>query len=150
METGTLKAGWTGRLLSLILWLAAIHSAATGIALIIMPDSAMSFFGLRPCVEKFFPAQGGVFHLIMTVAYALAAVGRERYHGLILLIIVTKLAATAFLIVYSAFVNAAWIAVFSAVVDGAIGIAVIVTYRLYRRRVEFEIPRTPGTGADHA
>ena len=59
-------------LLKWVLWLIAIHSICFGISLVVLPIPFIEFFGFS-LKEKFFADQGGVFHLIVAVAYIWAA-----------------------------------------------------------------------------
>ncbi len=119
--------------LDLVLWLVAVHSAFVGLGLILMPASTMPFFGFEVTGEKFFALQGGVFHLVMAVAYALATIRAERYRGLILLAILAKFMATVFLFVYYLFVERIWTVLLSGAGDCLMGIAILVAFLNYRR-----------------
>ena len=68
------------KLLSTVLGLVAIHSLAMGLTLIAQPAVLMEFLGFSPDCERFFPAQGGVFHLLMFVVYLMGAIHIEKYH----------------------------------------------------------------------
>ena len=57
------------KFLSMVLWLVTIHSITIGMALITQPAFLMEWSGFRSDEDPFFPAQGGVFHLLMAVAY---------------------------------------------------------------------------------
>ena len=92
----------------------------------------MDFFGLLPYVEQFFPTQGGVFHIVMAVAYGLAAREDGRNRTLLLFIITAKFMATIFLLIYSAFVASAWVLLLSAVGDGLLGLLILLAYRRTR------------------
>jgi len=52
------------KLLSTVLWLVAVHSITMGLVLITQPAVFMELAGFSPECERFFPAQGGVFHLL--------------------------------------------------------------------------------------
>ena len=65
------------RLLSLFLWIVMLHTLAVGIGLIFMPSSWLPFFGLAPYTKNFFQAQGGIFHIVMCIAYSLAAIDNK-------------------------------------------------------------------------
>ncbi len=119
--------------LVLVLWLVGIHSFVVGIGLIVLPAPAVPFFGFTPFAEKFFPVQGGVFHLVMTVAYIMAAVKPERYPGLIILSFVAKLMAATFLLSYYFLVDSIWMVLVSGIGDGLMGVVIYVIYRAYSR-----------------
>lgn len=121
--------------LIIILWLVSIHSFFVGLGLIFMPASLMPFFGFEVSVENFFPVQGGVFHLVMATAYALAAIGMDRFGGLILITIVAKFMATVFLLIYYFAVDKVWTVLLSAVGDILMGMVILLVY-LYYSKVE--------------
>lgn len=123
--------------LSFVLWLVSIHSFCVGLGLILMPASAMPFMGFNVYVENFFPVQGGVFHLVMSVAYALAAIDRERFGGLILMAIVAKFMATVFLFIYYFLIESVWTVLFSGIGDCLMGIAILVAFLSYSRGQEY-------------
>ena len=122
------------RVLSYILWFCAVHSFFAGLGLIFMPASAMSFFGFTAYVEGFFPAQGGIFHIVMSIAYAMAATDLRRFRELILFAIIAKFTATAFLLVYFLAIDSIWIVFVSGIGDGLMGLAILLAYRANRRR----------------
>jgi hypothetical protein len=121
------------RRLIVLMWLVALHSFLVGIGLIVLKPTAMPFFGLQPFVEKFFPVQGGVFHLIMCLIYLLGAVNPERFDNLIILAIIAKFMAAAFLILYYILGSQVWMVVLSAVADGLMGLVILLAYRSFIR-----------------
>ncbi len=122
-----------GKYLPIILWLVAIHSFFVGIGLIFMPASVMPFFGFEAYAEKFFPVQGGVFHLVMGVAYALAAKDVERFGGLIILAIAAKFMAAIFLFTYYISIDKIWMVLLSAISDCLMGIGILLAFLSYSR-----------------
>ena len=119
--------------LSIILYLVSIHSFFVGIGLIFMPGSLMKFFGFEIPVEKFFPVQGGIFHIVMCVIYALAASNIKRNSELIFVTIIAKFMATFFLLIYYIFVDNVWMVLSSAIADCLMGIAILILFVGYRR-----------------
>ena len=117
------------RWVDLILWVTCVHSAAVGIGLILLPASAFAYFGFHPYTERFFPIQGGVFHIVMAIAYGLAARSHGKHHALIAFIISAKLLATVFLITYYIFVDRVWMLLLSSAGDGTLGLFILATYR---------------------
>lgn len=111
-------------LLKIILWLVAVHSALVGIALIISPSEIFEFLGYQKCTERFFPTQGGVFHIIMAVGYSFAANRSDHSNDLIIFSIIVKLLATLFLITYFILVASNFIILFSAFGDLIMGILI--------------------------
>jgi hypothetical protein len=122
-------------LLKWVLWLIAIHSICFGISLVVMPISVIEFFGFR-LSEKFFADQGGVFHLIVAVAYIWAAMDLKNSFKLIVLSVVTKFTATLFLISYFLLVDQILMVFLSGFMDFLMGLAILVAYLLYKRQFQ--------------
>jgi len=122
-----------GKYLSIFLWLVAIHSFFVGVGLIVLPDSFLDFFGYNECTERFFPSQGGVFHIAMAVGYAMAAYNLKRYECLIIFSIVVKFMATMFLVIYFFFVSSIWLVIFSGATDFLMGLIILTLYRFTMR-----------------
>ncbi len=121
------------KLLSIFLWLVAAHSFLVGVGLIILPDSLINFFGFNKCTERFFPSQGGVFHIAMAVGYAMAAFDLRKYECLIIFSIIVKFLATVFLFIYFLFVSSIWLVIFSGVSDFLMGLIILILYLSIRR-----------------
>jgi len=119
------------RRLSLILILVAIHSFCVGIGLIIRPDELMQLFCFGICYERFFPTQGGVFHIVMAVGYLMAAYNVDQYRCLVIFSIIVKIMATVFLFTYFIAVEQIWLVLVSGFSDGIMGIAIYVALLLY-------------------
>ena len=132
------RAGWPGRdapcrWLWGVLVLAAVHSAAVGVGLIALPSRWLPAFGLAGEAERFFRAQGGVFHLLMAYAYLLAARRLPRAELLVHLAIVVKGTACVFLVLYAVLVSSAWVVVASAAGDGAFAVLLVLARARCRR-----------------
>jgi hypothetical protein len=121
------------RRLQVVLGLVALHSAGVGIGLIGSTASLLDRAGFRPVGETFFVAQGGVFHLVMAVAYVIAAWDPVRQPGFVVFSIVVKVVATIFLTLYWAFVSPVPTILASALVDGAMGLGIWVVRRAWLR-----------------
>ncbi|MDZ7764780.1 MAG: hypothetical protein U5K00_10170 [Melioribacteraceae bacterium] len=121
-----------GKYLSLFLWLVALHSFLVGVGLIVFPPSLMDFFGYGACTERFFPSQGGVFHIAMAVGYAMTAYNLKRYECLIIFSIVVKFLATAFLFIYFIFVSSIWLVILSGISDFLMGLIILILYRFIK------------------
>ena len=121
------------RRLSALLFLVALHSVLVGVGLIWHPSALMTRMGFDPCHEPFFPTQGGVFHVLMAVGYALAAVDLQRNRCLALFTVVVKTTATIFLILYWGLAGRQPVVLFSGLGDGAMAIAVAWAYVSWRR-----------------
>ena len=113
----------------------AIHSGIVGLGLLVLPSEHLGRFGFAPVTEPFFVAQGAVFHLVMCVAYSLAAACSERFYGLVLLAIFTKLSAAVFLLLYFAVFSSIWIVLVSGLVDASMGAAIFVPFVIWRRGI---------------
>lgn len=121
--------------LRIVLWAAALHSFAVGMGLILHPAPVLAFFGYAPLAEPFFPTQGGVFHVLMAVGYAMGAVHPNRFRCLVIFAVIVKTAATVFLLTYWSLVSPLLIVLLSAVGDGVLAAALWLTYRRWRRSV---------------
>jgi hypothetical protein len=123
----------TDILLSTILWLIAVHCIAIGLTLIIQSTVLMEWSGFGSEYERFFPAQSGVFHLLMVVAYVMGALNSKRYHYLIIFSMIVKGFATTFLLIYCFMVEFKWTILIFGLVDGVVGamIFIALAYRLH-------------------
>jgi hypothetical protein len=125
--------------LSLILWIVALHSFCVGVGLILMPPEAMQFFGFNYYREKFFPVQGGVFHIVMSVAYVMAAFRIEQFRGLIYLSVIAKFMAAVFLFAFYFLMQNIWSVLFSAVIDGIMGGLILWAFIAWLKSEENQI-----------
>jgi len=121
------------KLLSTVLGLVAIHSLAMGLILIAQPAFLMAFAGFGPDYERFFPAQGGVFHLLMFVVYLMGATHIEKYYYFIVFSIFVKAVATFFLTIYCFAAEFKWIVFLSGIADGVMGLMIFLTLQYYLR-----------------
>jgi hypothetical protein len=115
--------------LSLLLYLVSLHSLSVGIGLIFLPLSYLSFFGFEQVCEKFFPVQGGVFHVVMSIAYFLAGRDPVKNHSLVIFSIIVKLLATLFLFIYYLTVKTNWMILMSGCGDGLMCISIYYMYQ---------------------
>lgn len=136
--------GRSGRpgLLDLVLYGIALHSFLTGLGLMLQPDALIAFGGWKPIHEAFFPAQGGVFHMLMAVLYARAAGRQDLRPALLPFILLVKYSAAVFLLGYYVFVHPVWLVLLSGLFDGAMAVTLTL---LLRRPVsrELEIEEVP-------
>lgn len=123
----------SGFRLSLLLWLIAFHSFAVGVALILIPPDLMQYFGYNLINERFFSLQGGVFHIVMSVCYFLAALKLEKFKGLIILSITAKFIATIFLTSYFIIFEQIKVVLLSGIVDYLMGMAILFAYLSYKK-----------------
>jgi hypothetical protein len=124
-----------------ILWLIALHSIGFGIALVVLPIPFIEFFGFR-LAEKFFAVQGGVFHIVVSVAYIMAALDLAHAKKLIILSCTAKFMATLFLLSYYLFVSHIFMVIFSGFADFLMGLAILISYRQYRITATLNSPET--------
>mgnify|MGYP000238766112 CR=1 FL=1 len=116
-----------------VMWLLTVHSFFIGLGLIIQHPDIMKFFGFDKCMESFFPAQGGVFHIVMSFGYLMAAIDLDRYFSLALFSIIVKLCATIFLFTYYFFVAPIWMVFASGIQDGILFILVLYSFTSYNK-----------------
>ena len=113
---------------SLMLYIISFHSLCVGAALMARPQKLMRRAGFASVNEPFFPVQGGMFHIIMAVGYALAGADLKFFAGLIIFSIIVKMLAMIFLIGYYLMFESKKIIFVSGVVDGVMGIFILYGY----------------------
>jgi len=126
-------AGPWARLEKWLVVLIALHSAAIGIGAVLAPQWGLRFGGFGEASPLFFPRQVGIFHLVVANAYLLEYF---RYRGVAILL-TTKMVAVLFLGGMLLVDDLPWIVPFSALGDGAMGLAVAWVH-LRREREERE------------
>lgn len=117
-----------------IMLLVAIHSFVTGLLLITMPDSWFDFFGFN-ITNRFFPTQGGVFHLVMVVIYMIVVFKPERSHLLILVSLSAKLMATIYLLLYYFLAEGIITVLLSGIADFLMFLSIAITYLIFRKQL---------------
>ncbi len=113
---------------SMFMWIVAVHSLTAGLGLIFLPSELFEKLGYSVVSERFFVYQGGVFHIVMCIGYAFAAIGREKYEGIVFLSITAKFSATVFLLMYSFFARWVWVVFFSGIGDFIMAVMIFVLY----------------------
>lgn len=108
--------------LKLVLYGIALHSLLTGIVLFLQPGSFIAWGGWAEVSEPFFPAQGGVFHILMALLYAKAARPDQERLWILPFIVIVKITAAVFLLGYYFLVHPIWVVLVSGVLDGAMAI----------------------------
>ena len=121
------------KILQWFLWLIAIHSIGFGIALVVLPIPVIEFFGFQ-LEEKFFAVQGGVFHIVVSLAYIMAALDLDNAKKLIVLSCTAKFMATLFLLTYYFFVSRIFMVIFSGIADFLMGLAILITYLMFLKQ----------------
>jgi len=113
------------KLLKIFLILVAIHSFCVGLGLMIIPLDYYDLFGFYDYSGNFFKIQAGVFHIVMSGAYVLAARDPVGNQVLILFSIFAKMIATVFLISYAVFIDMVWMVLASGIFDLLMGLVLI-------------------------
>jgi len=98
------------------------HSALVGVGLMVQPAALLDRAGYEPLTEPFFARQGGVFHILMAVAYAGAVAGPWSRRTLIPFAILVKTVAACFLLTHWLLVRGAWVVPVSGLVDGLMAV----------------------------
>jgi hypothetical protein len=119
----------TPGVLRVLLWLIALHSFFVGFVLVIIPVSALEYFGYYGYQGDFFKVQGGVFHIVMSLVYLLAAMDLSKNRILIYLAIIAKFTATVFLFSYYLFVERIWMVAASGAADMVMGVLVLWLFK---------------------
>lgn len=119
---------------SLLFWLIALHSFFVGLALIFHPPGLMQFLGYGTITEHFFPIQGGMFHILLSILYALVALRLDQLRYLIYFSIIVKSSAVIFLFSYYMIAHQILVVLISGMVDGAIAVAIIVANISYKKQ----------------
>ncbi len=120
------------KLLKWVLWLVALHSIGFGISLIVLPIPVIEYFGFE-LAEKFFAVQGGVFHIVVSLAYIMAALDLDKALKLIILSCTAKFMATIFLLSYYIFESHIFMVLFSGIADFLMGLAILLLYLMYQK-----------------
>lgn len=118
---GRLRGFSPSQRLSFFLWVVALHSILVGILLIFHTPVLIKMIGFKAVHEPFFPCQGGVFHLIMSVAYIYGAIDIHKNRNMIIYAVIVKIAATLFLFSYYCFFERLWIIFLSGMIDCFMG-----------------------------
>jgi hypothetical protein len=116
------------RLERALVLLTALHSVVVGLFLTLATDWGARFGGFPSPVPLFFPRQAGAFHFVVAGVYL---VEYFRYRG-VLLLVMTKAIAVAFLGLTTALVVVPWVVPLSGLADAAMGLAVLLLRRARR------------------
>ena len=116
-------------LFKLLLYLIAFHSFCVGISLIVLPFEILSWFGFTVDPYRFFSTQGGVFHVVLSIAYILAACKPLEERSLVIFIILAKWIAFFFLGFYFLFSEMVPVIAISAISDGVMGLLVMMFFQ---------------------
>jgi len=122
--------------LSVLFFLIALHSFFIGCGLILHSSEVLIQLGFCPAEDTFFPFQGGVFHILLSLIYLAVVFRLEGYWSYIYLGIYFKSMAFLFLTSYYFLVNKTFIVLLSGIVDGIIAVIIIGTTYCYRKHVK--------------
>lgn len=117
------------KLTKIFLYLIALHSFVVALALMLSPSWLMEQFGYSSINEPFFKVQAGVFHIVMVVAYMLAASDPIKNKIMVIYSITIKFIATIFLVVYFIFINPVIVILLSGFGDLAMGLILVYLYK---------------------
>jgi hypothetical protein len=112
----------------ILIALVALHSAIIGVVFILAPTWTMQFGGWERIEPVFFGRQAGAFHIVLAAGYL---VEFARYRG-ISLILIAKIFAFFFLMVYAVFGTLPWAVPVSGVLDGLMALVVWLVHNKVR------------------
>jgi len=79
-----------------------------------------------------------VFHIAMSVGYAMAGYEKIKYKQLIVFSIIVKFIATVFLISYFLIISSQWLILMSGISDFLMGIIILYLYLVLNRNLYFD------------
>jgi hypothetical protein len=120
--------------LSLVLSAAAVHSFAVGSGLLLQHAVVLHWAGFAHFHEAFFPAQGGMFHILMVVPCVLGALWPARMRNMIFFAIPAKALVTVFLVSSVLFVSPVWMVLISGLTHGRFAVFICAASISRRRR----------------
>jgi hypothetical protein len=121
-------------LLTVLLYLISLHSFCVGLALIILPLSTLENFGYEGYVGNFFKAQGGIFHIVMSIIYIVVARDIDKNRILIYITLTAKFIATIFLLGYYFIFEQIWMVLVSGIGDFLMGVCVLFLWLAYLKK----------------
>ncbi|MCF7797575.1 MAG: hypothetical protein K9N11_05680 [Lentisphaeria bacterium] len=121
------------RKLQFVLFIMVLHSAVTGLLLITLPGEWFAWFGLNVHPQRFFSCQGGIFHIILAVAYGMGMIHPVKYALMIHFSIFVKFCAALFLFAFFLFCDTVLFILLNALLDGFLGGLLLFTYGGFRR-----------------
>lgn len=124
------------KILTVLLWLIALHSFLAGLGLIVLPEEIIGFFGFTQPEHSFFRVQAGVFHMVMSLVYCFAALDQAKYRDMVLFTVIAKYMGTIFLMTYYLFFDRIWMVLISGILDFIMGSAVfaLLYYQIKKER----------------
>jgi hypothetical protein len=113
-----------------VLALVALHSVVLGVTMLVWPLEVLSAFGWDFVETRFYPAQSGLFLLILGIVYAAAI----RVRAYVPIVVLSKAFAVTFLVAEAWRGSCPTIVYLTAVVDAVMGILVAVAWWRARAR----------------
>jgi hypothetical protein len=107
-----------------LLALVAAHSILLGVVMLVWPFGLLSRFGWEVTGSRFFPAQSGLFLLILGIVYATAI----RNRSLVWLVVLSKAFAVLFLAGEAFRGSCPPVVYATAAIDGLMGLAVAMLW----------------------
>lgn len=126
------------RRLQAVLFIMVLHSSVTGLLLIVLPGEWISGLGLQVHSQRFFACQGGVFHILMAVAYGAGMIHPVRNAALIWFAVFVKVCAAVFLLSFFVMGDSVLFILLNAVLDGFLGGLLFFTYLGFLRTLRNE------------
>ena len=120
---------WHMKLLKVFLWLVALHSFCVGLGLMLIPLEYYDIFGFADYQGNFFKIQAGVFHLVMVMAYVMAALDPVKNRMMIVFSMLAKFTATIFLLSYAILGDMIWMVIVSGIADFLMGLILLAFFR---------------------
>jgi hypothetical protein len=117
------------RLTRTVVLLIGLHSCSLGLLMLFLPLWTLRLLGFGDPGPLFFPSQSGIFLLILGVCY----LGALRRPDLVIVILVSKAMAVAFLTVHAAFLGAPSMVWAAAAGDATMLAAILWALRRARR-----------------
>ncbi|MBC8214493.1 MAG: hypothetical protein ISR90_00415 [Candidatus Marinimicrobia bacterium] len=125
------------QLLIVAMWFIALHSFVVGVCMIVMPIKFLHYFGFD-ITERFFLTQGGVFHIVMSVAYVMSVSRGKIYSNMLVFSFSAKFIATIFLVFYYTTISQNWVILLSGIGDCIMGIVILKFYSLYIQTEKYD------------
>ncbi len=120
-------------LLVIFLHLVAIHSFFVGIGMIFLHIDIVNYFGFSLDNSRFFLTQGGIFHLVMSIAYIIGAKRIDSSFDFVYFSITAKFIATIFLFSYYLFSESILLILLSGVGDFLMGLCLLILLNRFRK-----------------
>jgi hypothetical protein len=116
--------------LNRVLALVALHSIVLGVVMLVWPLQVLSAFGWDFVETRFYPAQSGLFLLILGLVYAAAI----RVRPYVAIVVLSKAFAVAFLLVEASRGSCPPVVFLTAGIDAVMGLLVALAW--WRARVD--------------